>query len=143
MKIYHYDKINGEAIGVSDARLDPLETKKQGQDVFLIPAKVTIDAPPPVAANEVAVFNGITWDTEEDFRGVVYWLPDRSKHTITKIGELKPGNALDKEPPVVIDPIEPPTQAQIYKRLVSKEARAIAIAALIDRGELPADYKEG
>ena len=46
MIIHHYHKATGEYLRSSEARIDPLETKKQGRDVYLLPAHATDIAPP-------------------------------------------------------------------------------------------------
>lgn len=57
MKLYHYDG-NGFLTYVSDAtNIDPLESEKQGQPVYTIPASATSLAPPNAPAGKVAYFD--------------------------------------------------------------------------------------
>ena len=46
MEIYMFDGETKEYIGAEDALLDPLETKKQGKPVYLLPANAVFDRPP-------------------------------------------------------------------------------------------------
>jgi hypothetical protein len=48
MKIYHYDRETGIYIGETYASIDPLETEKQGEPIYLCPACATFDTPPQV-----------------------------------------------------------------------------------------------
>ena len=43
--------------GSSEARLDPLETEEQGEDVYLLPANATFIEPPQAGENEIQVFD--------------------------------------------------------------------------------------
>lgn len=43
MEIYMFDGETKEYIGAEDALLDPLETKKQGKPVYLLPANAVFD----------------------------------------------------------------------------------------------------
>ena len=63
MKVYHYDSITKEYSGISDARLDPLETKKQGKEIYLLPASATFDTPSKVSSNQVAIWQDKKWKT--------------------------------------------------------------------------------
>lgn len=75
MNVYRYDD-NGEYIGTEEALLDPLETKQQGTNVYLLPANATFTAPSEVQEGYINVWNGKAWEQVEDNRGVEYWLPE-------------------------------------------------------------------
>lgn len=47
MKVYFYDEITKEFTMSADALKDPLESKIQGKDVWLLPANATFDEPLP------------------------------------------------------------------------------------------------
>lgn len=83
MQIFHFDSVTNEFLSESTANLDP----KEGQP--MIPGNATSVAAPTVTANQVAVFNGTTWTTEEDHRGSVqYSTTDTQLVEITDIGVL-------------------------------------------------------
>jgi len=100
MKIYNYSPTTKEFLSITDASLDPLETAASGKNVYLIPAHATDVAPPETGVNEIAIFNGKGWDILPDFRGVIYWLTDRTKLIIESIGEEVPGGAFLEVPPL-------------------------------------------
>lgn len=64
MKIYHHDS-DGLFFGVSVARLDPLETKKQKKPVHLLPANATFTAPPEIPEGKLARWTGVVWLLED------------------------------------------------------------------------------
>jgi hypothetical protein len=71
VKIYHYHRDTKIFVAVSEARLDPLETEKAKEAVYLIPAYATTQAPPEVIKGVVAVYDEKlkTWITMPDYRG--------------------------------------------------------------------------
>lgn len=75
MNVYKYNE-NGEYIGTEEALLDPLETKQQGENIYLLPANATFTAPTEPQDGYVNVWNGTAWEQVEDNSGVEYWLPE-------------------------------------------------------------------
>lgn len=75
MKIYKYDPKTKEYKATENAMLDPMESKLQDKDVYLMPANAT-DIEPPTKEGYAAVWNGEKWDIVEDHRKQKYWLPD-------------------------------------------------------------------
>ena len=62
MKVYHYHPETTEYLGeTGGASLDPLETKVQGKEVFLLPAYATFELPLDAKKNEKAVFLEVFW----------------------------------------------------------------------------------
>lgn len=76
MNVYKYDEKTKEYIRTEEAQLDPLETKKQGTNVYLLPANATFTEPTEAQEGYVNVWNGEAWEQVEDNRGVEYWLPE-------------------------------------------------------------------
>lgn len=74
MQCYNYNPITGEYLHVSKCPLDPLESKRLGKEVGLLPANATFTPPPTAENGKVAVWNGTTWELKEDNRGTKYWL---------------------------------------------------------------------
>ena len=69
MYIYNYDRDTKEYTGSSLAIEDPVESKKQGGFVPLIPSCSTTLEPPIAQENEVAVFDNNNWVIKPDYRG--------------------------------------------------------------------------
>ena len=135
MIIHHYHKATGEYLRSSEARIDPLETKKQGRDVYLLPAHATDIAPPKIGENEAPVFDGKAWNVVPDYRGAEYYLEDGQKVEISELGEAIPKDAL-------LEPLPPPepTEADLAEQKIQAEIRTMAIKRLISRGELPTNF---
>lgn len=90
MIIYNYDSITFEYIGESQASLDPEESKKQGKEVYLIPANATDKKPPKTKTNETVIFdNG--WKIVPDYRGM--YMVDKSMQPkkVENFGNLPDG----------------------------------------------------
>lgn len=64
MIAYSYDN-NNHYIGTVERQLDPLETAKAGEPVYLLPANATEIQPPELAENQRAVWDGTVWTVEE------------------------------------------------------------------------------
>lgn len=104
MNAYIYDKKTGEFLRETVTDLDPLETRIQGQNVWLLPALGTFTPPPDTGEKQAAVWNGETWNLVEDHRqkrdkggriieesGTAYWLPgDTWESPARYIEELGP-----------------------------------------------------
>ena len=69
MIFYIYDEKTKEYTGTQNAFIDPLETKKQGKDVYLVPANSTNIKPTlePSTDNDMLVFNGKEWQIKPRF----------------------------------------------------------------------------
>lgn len=76
MITYHYDKQTREYTHSAKAFRDPLESKRQGKAVYLLPPCATFTAPPAPKSGHAHLWNGTAWDTVEDNRGTKYWLAD-------------------------------------------------------------------
>lgn len=101
MNTYHYDEHTKEYLRTEKAFLDPLETKRQGKDVYLLPAGATFIEPIP-KDGYAAVWNGEAWEHIEDNRGKEYWLDTDEYGTPARVmdtlGAL-PEGAVFTEPP--------------------------------------------
>lgn len=73
MQIYHYNGTTGEFLRTSEARRDPLETKKTGSPVYLRPANSTPDAPPTAGEHQATVYRDGAWSLVDDYRGQTFW----------------------------------------------------------------------
>ena len=64
MNAYKYDE-NGLYIGVVDCQIDPLETRKKGETVYLLPRNATYTKPPKAKEGFNIVWNGSAWEYAE------------------------------------------------------------------------------
>lgn len=69
MIFYTYDEKTKEYTGTQNAFIDPLETKKRGKNVYLLPANSTNIKPTlkPSTDNDMLVFNGKEWQIKPRF----------------------------------------------------------------------------
>ena len=86
MEIYMFDGETKEYIGAEDALLDPLETKKQGKHVYLLPANATFDRPPAAEDGKAVIFDD-GWKQVVDNRGKTAVNADRGIFEIDYLGE--------------------------------------------------------
>ena len=101
MNVYKYDELTKEYTGVETAQLDPLESKAQDKEVYLLPANSTFTAPLVTQDGYVPVWGGNVWEYKEDNRGKEYWLADDKygtpARTMKKLGAF-PANAVFEAP---------------------------------------------
>ncbi len=114
MNVYKYDEKTKEYTNTETALLDPLETEKQGKEIYLLPANATFDEVPK-KTGYAAVWNGEQWELLEDNRGIKYWLAgdtyDTPAHEMKELGTLPEGATFTA-------PEKPaPTEAEIQKQL--------------------------
>lgn len=108
MQTYKYHPETKEYLYAEQAFLDPLETKTQGKNVYLLPADATFTAPPDSKLGYAACWNGKKWVYKEDHRqkrdsggviiegsGTPYWLSGDTWETparyMTDLGPLPSG----------------------------------------------------
>lgn len=81
MIFYTYDEKTKEYTGTQNGFIDPLESKNQGKDVYLMPANSTDIKPTlePSNDNEMLVFNGEEWQIKPRFElnGIYNTIDDR------------------------------------------------------------------
>lgn len=95
MNVYKYDNKTKEYIGTIPAMLDPLESKLQKKDIYLLPANATFTAPPELKKGKTYVWDNEKWKEIEDHRGETYWMPGNSVgtpgHVMNELGPLPDG----------------------------------------------------
>jgi len=80
MKAYLYDDQTSEFKGETQLYIDPLETEKAGENVYIKIANSTELAPLPVVENETNVFVDGNWKVIADFRSVeMFYIEDATK----------------------------------------------------------------
>lgn len=99
---YHYHPETGEHMGSTPAKLDPLESKKAGRDVYAEPpAHATRAKPPEVKKDEAAVFDEATgaWQATLDYRATKLWDTATGQPVqITEIGVTPDETMTELEP---------------------------------------------
>ena len=94
MIIYNYDKFTTEFISEREATLDPMATKRKGENVYTIPLYATDIVPLEPKEGFAICFNGATWEYREDHRGLtVYDKQTLEPIKIKDIGKI-PNNVL-------------------------------------------------
>lgn len=69
MKYYLYDEKTKQYVKEQEGYLDPLETKAQGKNVYIVPPFSTTEKPnlTSLKDNEILVFKGNKWIVEQEF----------------------------------------------------------------------------
>ena len=98
MIFYTYDEKTKEFIGTQNAFIDPLETKKQGKNVYLVPANATDKKPLETKENQTVIFNGSEWEIIADYRNKTYYI-GTEQHEMKELGDLPNG--------ATFEPVEP------------------------------------
>ena len=98
MIFYTYDEKTKEYTGTQNAFIDPLETKKQGKKVYLVPANATDKKPLEAKKNQAVIFNDSEWKIVSDYRGKTYYL-GTEPHEMKELGDLPNG--------ATFEPVEP------------------------------------
>lgn len=83
MLVYKFDE-KGLFVGVDETELDPLESKLQGKEVYLLPPNATFDKPEE-KDGFAPVWNSEKWEQVEDNRGKEYWLPEDEYGTQARV----------------------------------------------------------
>ena len=111
MQTYKYHHDTKEFMYSEPAFRDPLESKAQGRDVWLLPADSTFTAPLAAKEGHAVVWNGSKWEYREDHRqkrdkggvivegsGTPYWMPgdtwESPARYMTELGKLPEGAML-------------------------------------------------
>lgn len=98
MIFYGYDEKTKEYTGTQNAFIDPLETKKRGKKVYLVPANATDKKPLEAKENQAAIFNGSEWEIVADYRNKTYYI-GTERHEMKELGDLPNG--------ATFEPVEP------------------------------------
>ena len=98
MIFYTYDEKTKEYTGTQNAFIDPLETKKQGKKVYLVPANATDKKPLETKENQAVIFNGSEWEIIADYRSKTYYI-GTEHHEMKELGDLPKG--------ATFEPVEP------------------------------------
>ena len=113
MIFYIYDEKTKEFTGTQNAFIDPLETKKQGKKVYLVPANATDKKPLEVKENQAAIFNGSEWEIVADYRNKTYYI-GTEQHKMKELGDLPKGATFEPvEPEKTLDELKSEKLSQL------------------------------
>lgn len=90
MIFYTYDEKTKEYTGTQNGFIDPLETKKQGKNIYLVPANATDKKPLKTKENQAVIFNGSEWEIIADYRNKTYFI-GTEQHEMKELGDLPKG----------------------------------------------------
>lgn len=135
MKIYLYDRDTKEYICGKNAFLDPLETKKQGKEVYLIPANAVLDEPPAAVEGKAIVFAD-GWQLVDDNRGKEAVNAARGRFTVDYIGSREGDTVLTDE---TIAALETGEKVIRDGEVVDRPAEEKEAEARVQRNSLLAD----
>lgn len=127
MQIYRFHPETKEFLYAEKAYLDPLETEKQGKEVYLLPADSTFTEPLVLKENTACVWNGKAWELVEDYRGKTVWKSYDESITITELGAIPDGYSLER-------PEQPPPSMEEQKKVYENAVQAHLDATAQTRG---------
>ena len=73
MQAYSYSITTHEYLEPVPCFPDPVRSRMEGREVYLLPANSTFTEPPAKRTGYTAVWNGSEWIETEDHRGSQYW----------------------------------------------------------------------
>jgi len=154
MQVYVFEPSSREFLHEEKAFRDPLESRAQGRDVWLLPAHATFTPPPAPKAGHAVLWNGNAWEYKEDHRqkrgrggllidgtGTPFWLPGDAWNSqpryMEKPGAL-PAGAMLEAPARPADVLA----AEALARAKAERARAVAALTVeVDGLTFDADEK--
>ena len=93
MNAYKFNPITKEYEGIQQAQLNPIQTEKQGKDVYLLPINSTFEIPPEKEEGKAIVFENDNWSLKTDYRGKKAY-NNEGLLIISYIGDLKGSDKL-------------------------------------------------
>ena len=113
MIFYIYDEKTKEYTGTQNGFIDPLETKKQGKNVYLVPANSTDKKPLETLENQAVIFNGSEWEIIADYRNKTYYI-GTEQHEMKELGDLPNGATFEPvEPEKTLDELKSEKLAEL------------------------------
>ena len=121
MIFYTYDEKTKEYTGTQNGFIDPLETKKRGENVYLFPRNATYQKPPKTEENQAVIFNGDEWEIVADYRGQTYYI-GTEQHEMKELGDLPEGATFEPvEPEKTLDELKSDKLAELSTKASSFE----------------------
>lgn len=119
MNFYIYDGETKEYLGTQRAYLNPIATKKKGEDSYLVPPNSTLVKPKAkLKSNQTYVFDGEKWEIVSDYRGITYYI-NNEPHTMLQLGDLPSGATLEPISPINDTSKDPEGSIRISGHLVT------------------------
>lgn len=115
MIAYRYNE-QGIYVGQEEAFIDPLESKKAGKDIFVLPADCTFTAPLANKDGYVQKWNGVAWEYVENHIGKTGYVDG----VFTEIKEYGPLPAGWSDTP------PPPTKEELAEQVRAERNAKIA-----------------
>ena len=123
---------------------DPVRSRVEGREIYLLPANATFTEPPAKRPGYTAVWNGSEWAEVEDHRGVQYWPKgapyNSSPMEMKELGPLPDGASLTRPEQTAEE------KAAEEERRKEAEAEAARVpdleAAVAELGELATSDKD-
>lgn len=154
MKTYRFNPETKEFLIAEEGFLDPLETKLQGKEVYLLPADSTFTEPLEPKSGYAVRWNGEAWEYVEDHRqtrdkggvivegsGTPYWMPGDTWKSqpryMKELGKLPEGAMLEK-PEKPLDTLREEKLSELSDKFSAAEADAHLTSSLgivINAGE--------
>lgn len=100
MQAYMYSITTHEFLEPVPCFPDPVRSRIEGREVYLLPANATFTVPPAKRTGYIAVWNGSEWIETEDHRGVQFWQKgapyNSSPMEMKELGPLPDGASLTR-----------------------------------------------
>ena len=100
MQAYMYSITTHEFLESVPCFPDPIRSRLEGREVYLLPASATFTEPPVKRTGYTAIWNGSGWIETEDHRGVQYWPKgapyNSSPMEMKELGPLPDGASLTR-----------------------------------------------
>lgn len=144
MQAYMYSTTTHEIIETVPCFPDPVRSRIEGREVYLLPANATFTEPPAKRTGYIAVWNGSGWIETEDHRGVQYW-PKGAQYNsspveMKELGPLPEGASLTR-PEQTAD--EKSAEEERHKQAEAEAVRVPDLeAAVAELGMTSASDKE-
>lgn len=75
-------------VGEGVCQLDPMESRKQGKEVYLMPANSTLEPIPELAIDEIAKFENNAWVKVKDVSNNIYYDIDNGSSVKFQFGDI-------------------------------------------------------
>ena len=90
-KQYFYNQLTKQFLYESDAFIDPLQTKKNNEQIYILSVNATFEQPLEAKPGYAVVFNGEKWQYIEDHRGQILWKSYEQNFQMTQLGAISEG----------------------------------------------------
>lgn len=136
MKAYTYDteqkNIFREEV---DCQKDPVESKRQGKDVWLLPGNATFEKPPEAEEGYAILFENGHWVKKHDYKGKTYYVTADGYYGTPKemkdYGELPEGCSFDRPPMTEAEQAQADLDSAKATRATKVDALTVTVAGMV------------